>query len=112
MDEVGLRIAGHLPKAEPRELIEALTCEQRCGRPKRSVAQEHGGDGGEVSAGGGGVDHLVFPIFIPQLGTLHRTIPFRRTPAALAGGSRDVGCGWSAACSAGREVRRPFFPKS
>ncbi|MEH3036305.1 MAG: hypothetical protein PGN23_07435 [Sphingomonas adhaesiva] len=63
MDEVGLRVAGHLPQPEPRELIEALTCEQRRGRPQRAVAQEHRGDGGEVSAGGGGVGHLVLPDF-------------------------------------------------
>ncbi|WP_156347011.1 hypothetical protein [Sphingomonas sp. Leaf33] len=31
MDEVGLRVAGHLPQSEPRELIEALTGKQ-CGR--------------------------------------------------------------------------------
>ncbi|MEH3036592.1 MAG: hypothetical protein PGN23_08935 [Sphingomonas adhaesiva] len=76
MYEVGLRIAGHLPQPEPRELIEAVAGEQRRGRPEGAVAQEHSRDSGEVSAGGGGVGHLVLPDFRPHhRGHFHRFIP-------------------------------------
>ncbi|RDE06405.1 hypothetical protein DVW87_01385 [Sphingomonas aracearum] len=59
MHEVGLRIAGHLADAEPRERIKPVARQQPGRWLEAAVAEEQDGHGGGMGAHDGGiVDHL------------------------------------------------------